>query len=177
MKYAVEFKTHYMDDDGHDIETHRWICNSDTMLVKEMIDKYPKLCVKNRRDKKLFGIIGYSVEVENHILFSVYADENRIEFVKGACDDAEYFACKVEEYNKEDVYKFYNVQDETSKTYEKLPVRIQAYQTEKPVVLDTLEGRMIASVGDYIITGVKGEQYPCKPDVFEKTYREVTDNE
>ena len=34
----------------------------------------------------------------------------------------------------------------------------------------TLEGTMIASVGDYIIRGVNGENYPCKPDIFEKTY-------
>lgn len=34
---------------------------------------------------------------------------------------------------------------------------------------------MKADVGDYIITGVKGEQYPCKPDVFEQTYEPVED--
>ena len=34
----------------------------------------------------------------------------------------------------------------------------------------TLEGTMHADVGDWIITGVKGEMYPCKPDIFEKTY-------
>lgn len=37
----------------------------------------------------------------------------------------------------------------------------------------TLEGRMIASDGDWIIKGVKGELYPCKPDVFAKTYEEI----
>jgi len=36
--------------------------------------------------------------------------------------------------------------------------------------IPTLEGIMIASKGDYIIRGVKGEYYPCKPDVFEMTY-------
>lgn len=34
----------------------------------------------------------------------------------------------------------------------------------------TLEGVMSASVGDYIIRGVNGENYPCKPDIFHKTY-------
>lgn len=34
----------------------------------------------------------------------------------------------------------------------------------------TLEGQMNADVGDYIIKGVKGEFYPCKPDIFEQTY-------
>lgn len=36
--------------------------------------------------------------------------------------------------------------------------------------IDTLEGIMIASIGDWIIRGVKGEFYPCKPDIFEATY-------
>ncbi|BBK77324.1 hypothetical protein [Clostridium butyricum] len=34
----------------------------------------------------------------------------------------------------------------------------------------TLEGDMVASVNDFIIQGVNGEIYPCKPDIFEKTY-------
>lgn len=34
----------------------------------------------------------------------------------------------------------------------------------------TLEGKMTADVGDWIIRGVKGEFYPCKPDIFEATY-------
>lgn len=38
------------------------------------------------------------------------------------------------------------------------------------LVVRTLEGDMTASVGDYIIKGVKGEFYPCKPDVFAETY-------
>ena len=38
------------------------------------------------------------------------------------------------------------------------------------VVIETLEGNMLASKGDYIIKGVKGEFYPCKPDIFEATY-------
>ena len=38
------------------------------------------------------------------------------------------------------------------------------------VVIETLEGNMIASNLDWIIKGVNGEFYPCKPDIFEKTY-------
>jgi hypothetical protein len=41
------------------------------------------------------------------------------------------------------------------------------------LVIPTLEGNMRASIGDYIIRGVKGEYYPCKPDVFEETYKEA----
>lgn len=37
----------------------------------------------------------------------------------------------------------------------------------------TLEGNHIACPGDYIIEGIKGEHYPCKPDIFEKTYEKV----
>lgn len=41
------------------------------------------------------------------------------------------------------------------------------------VVVETLEGNMLAGVGDWIIKGVKGEFYPCKDDIFEATYEEV----
>jgi hypothetical protein len=41
------------------------------------------------------------------------------------------------------------------------------------IYIVTLEGRMKADFGDYIIKGVKNEFYPCKPDVFEMTYEEV----
>lgn len=39
--------------------------------------------------------------------------------------------------------------------------------------IETLEGEHHVSVGDYIIKGVKGELYPCKPDIFEQTYERV----
>lgn len=38
------------------------------------------------------------------------------------------------------------------------------------IAIETLEGTVRAQVGDYIIKGVKGEIYPCKPDIFEATY-------
>jgi len=41
------------------------------------------------------------------------------------------------------------------------------------IVIRTLEGDMSASVGDWIIRGVQGEFYPCKPDIFEATYERV----
>lgn len=41
------------------------------------------------------------------------------------------------------------------------------------IEIETLEGTMTASPGDWIIKGVKGEFYPCKPDVFELTYEPV----
>jgi hypothetical protein len=44
-----------------------------------------------------------------------------------------------------------------------------------PVVIETLEGNMTASPGDFIIRGVKGECYPCKPDIFERNHERIED--
>ena len=63
--------------------------------------------------------------------------------------------------------------------YRKKPVVIEAYIADKEEIIHTLEGDMKASVGDYVITGIKGERYPCKPDIFEQTYEyynEETEN-
>lgn len=59
------------------------------------------------------------------------------------------------------------------KKFRKKPVVVEAYQTDKKEVIHTLEGDMIASLGDWIITGINGEKYPCKPDIFEETYEKV----
>lgn len=63
---------------------------------------------------------------------------------------------------------------EQTKRYQKKPVVIEAYCTDTEKVIHTLEGDMKADVGDYIITGLRGEQYPCKPDIFIKSYVEVS---
>ena len=59
--------------------------------------------------------------------------------------------------------------------FRKKPVIIEDYQTSKELIIETLEGDMIASKGDWIVTGVDGEQYPVKPDIFKKTYELVKD--
>ena len=46
---------------------------------------------------------------------------------------------------------------------------------ESVLIIPTLEGDMYASLNDYIIKGVNGEFYPCKPGIFDKTYEEVTE--
>lgn len=56
----------------------------------------------------------------------------------------------------------------------KKPVIVEAYIAECEMDIQTLEGVMHANVGDWIITGVNGEQYPCKPDIFEKTYEIIS---
>ena len=48
---------------------------------------------------------------------------------------------------------------------------------KKNLIIHTLEGKMMAQVNDWIIRGVQGEYYPCKPDIFEKTYEPVVDEE
>ena len=84
-------------------------------------------------------------------------------------------------------------------TFRKKPVEVEAFQVpvegieclvplwfisavmNKTVVIDpaggafitTLEGTMRADVGDWIIRGIKGELYPCKPDIFAATYEAV----
>jgi hypothetical protein len=81
--------------------------------------------------------------------------------------------------------------------YRKLPVEIEALQytwnnrtnvldfinkgknidisfgLDEFIIIETLEGNMKASIHDYIIRGVKGEFYPCKPDIFKSTYELV----
>ena len=46
---------------------------------------------------------------------------------------------------------------------------------EKHLIIHTLEGDHECSLGDFIIKGVAGEFYPCKPDIFEQTYEKVED--
>ena len=57
--------------------------------------------------------------------------------------------------------------------YRKKPVVIRARVAESREVIHTLEGDMTGQPGDYIIEGVKGEKYPCKPDIFAATYEAV----
>ena len=45
--------------------------------------------------------------------------------------------------------------------------------TDGTWLIKTLEGDHLGNIGDYIIRGVKGELYPCKPDIFEQTYEVI----
>jgi hypothetical protein len=51
---------------------------------------------------------------------------------------------------------------------------VLVYFDDGSVSIKMLEGTMVARVGDWIIRGVRGEIYPCKPDIFEATYELVT---
>lgn len=71
-------------------------------------------------------------------------------------------AIQLTDENKEDITRWIN-ETKINAT--------QSYIDESPVLLiATLEGIMTASLGDYVIKGVKGEFYPCKPYIFEQTY-------
>jgi hypothetical protein len=50
---------------------------------------------------------------------------------------------------------------------------IEADATADHLTIKTLEGELYASVGDWIIKGIKGEFYPCKPDIFKATYEPI----
>lgn len=69
--------------------------------------------------------------------------------------------------------------DETKETFELLEeegIKTSSYESHvtenyvRSLRIKTLEGSIEASNGDYIIKGVQGEFYPCKPDIFEMTY-------
>ena len=93
-------------------------------------------------------------------------------------------------------YRFEDYKKENNIKYRKKPVVVEAIQFNsvldisiladfvtdgitikkaEPIelIIKTLEGDMVASIGDYIIKGVNGEFYPYKPDIFEKTYEKV----
>ena len=88
----------------------------------------------------------------------------------------------VKQYRKKPVVIEAVLWDETKETFELLKdmgmesTSSQSHVTENYVRrmhIETLEGSMLANNGDYIIKGVKGEFYPCKPDIFEATYEKV----
>jgi len=80
--------------------------------------------------------------------------------------------------------------DEIKKLFPTIPLYInrQCYTTgrsgetsyretiEEELRVDTLEGKMLIKVNDWIVKGVEGEFYPVKPDIFEKTYEKVEEN-
>ena len=54
------------------------------------------------------------------------------------------------------------------------PVVEKAFNQGNYVLIDTLEGQMRGELGDWIIKGIKGEVYPCKPDIFKESYDEIS---
>ena len=60
--------------------------------------------------------------------------------------------------------------------FRKKPVVIEAVQLTRRVQIETLEGTMTGNPGDWLITGVNKEQYPCKDDIFQRTYEPVEED-
>ena len=56
--------------------------------------------------------------------------------------------------------------------FRKIPVVVEAIQLNDYFQVETLEGMMKGNPGDWLIKGVKGDLYPCKPDIFIETYEE-----
>lgn len=61
--------------------------------------------------------------------------------------------------------------------FRKKPVVIEAERLTERIEIETLEGIMIGNPGDWLITGVAGEKYPCKDDIFRATYEPVDGEE
>lgn len=89
--------------------------------------------------------------------------------------------CGVKKYQKKPIIveTVQNTGDNVSEIHEFMGDKSRPVYTLNGYVylIDTLEGTMTANVGDYIIKGVKGEFYPCKPDVFEATYDEYNEQQ
>lgn len=77
------------------------------------------------------------------------------------------------ENNLEEVMKFIGSEFKYDENTEYATNKFVYFKFTKRLLLHTLEGTMEVSKNDYIIKGVKGEFYPCKPDIFEQTYEKV----
>ena len=75
--------------------------------------------------------------------------------------------------NHRDMFNFLGGKYSDHLTTEGNNFYIDHSKVEGGLVIKTLEGEHIATIGDFIIRGVKGEYYPCKADVFKETYNRV----
>lgn len=83
-------------------------------------------------------------------------------------------AIQLKEDNIIEVFDFLDgVNYKETKSAEELEDFSKAMLEQGYIEIETLEGLMKVSFGDYIIKGIKGEFYPCKPDIFQATYEEV----
>lgn len=83
-------------------------------------------------------------------------------------------AIQLKEDNIIEVFDFLDEANyKETKSTEELEDFSKAMLEQGYIEIETLEGMMKASFGDYIIKGIKGEFYPCKPDIFIATYEEV----
>lgn len=76
---------------------------------------------------------------------------------------------------KPDIFKKTYDKGENEGEYYKKQIVIKAYKAEKEEIIHTLEGDVKANVGDYVVTGVAGEQYPIPNDKFLEIYEEYNE--
>ena len=76
--------------------------------------------------------------------------------------------------NHKDVFEFLGFHNNIDDTTVHVSSEKFFWNSSNGLWILTLEGQMHASLHDYIIKGVQGEYYPCKPDIFQLTYDEVT---
>lgn len=137
-----------------------YICNADEPYADKVLqailegedykEAYAKACEYARDEQHYFGIYRTDAEVEKEARRMANRNKYRkkpavIEAIQWTGDNANEVAMFAEGKAIAGVF-------------------------DKAFCIHTLEGIMKASIGDYIIKGIKGEFYPCKPDIFEKTY-------
>lgn len=131
-------------------------------------------------DRAIADALGISVEKMNDIKREMIKSshmKHKIEFLedenKKLKEKLEKHEPKAKKYRKKPVV-IEAVRFTTVEALKKAFPDIFVYKKyKKKVVIQTLEWDMVISKGDYIIKGIKGEYYPCKPDIFEESYERV----
>jgi len=125
-------------------------------MANEIIEQVKSILYKVRRDKSnYFRVSIYAKEID-----ALYQQATSKNIAKYRKKPVVIEAVQFNGRNSADIHEFCGdkVREPVGKDY---------------LEIETLEGIHIASPGDYIIKGIKGEFYPCKPDIFEQTYEKV----
>jgi len=125
-------------------------------MANEIIEQVKSILYKVRRDKSnYFRVSIYAKEID-----ALYQQATSKNIAKYRKKPVVIEAVQFNGRNSGDIHEFCGdkVREPVCKDY---------------LEIETLEGIHIASPGDYIIKGIKGEFYPCKPDIFEMTYEKV----
>mgnify|MGYP001335053347 FL=1 len=125
-------------------------------MANEIIEQVKSILYKVRRDKSnYFRVSIYAKEID-----ALYQQATSKNIAKYRKKPVVIEAVQFNGRNSADIHEFCGdkVREPVGKDY---------------LEIETLEGIHIASPGDYIIKGIKGEFYPCKPDIFEMTYEKV----
>ena len=125
-------------------------------MANEIIEQVKSILYKVRRDKSnYFRVSIYAKEID-----ALYQQATSKNIAKYRKKPVVIEAVQFNGRNSADIHEFCGdkVREPVGKDY---------------LEIETLEGILIASPGDYVIKGIKGEFYPCKPDIFEQTYEKV----